>query len=189
MSRANDVIVIRGGSPGARQERATQYGRLYHTAPELRVPIWIDAYGEPMETPLRLDDLGDGYKIIFAFQHWCPGCQSGGFPTLQRLYRALKGRGFGFAAIQTVFAGEAVNTVDTRLRTNQEQYGLPIPFGHDLPLDGDRRPSFIEDYRSAGTPWFTVIDPSGQVVFADFRLDADRFPAALDIGSLAIESA
>jgi hypothetical protein len=25
-----------------------------------------------MDMPLRLDDLGDGCKIIFAFQHWCP---------------------------------------------------------------------------------------------------------------------
>src|SRR5687768_2426772 len=165
-----------------------QFGRLYHAAPELRVPTWIDGSGEPMSIPLRLANLGHGYKIIFAFQHWCPGCHSRGFPTLQQLYRALKDRGFGFAAIQAVFEGEAVNTVD-RLRTNQEQYSLPIPFGHDLSLDGYRHPSFMEDYRSAGTPWFTVIDPSGQVVFADFRLDADRFLAALDDGHLDIDAA
>lgn len=157
-----------------------QFGRLNQSAPELRVPIWIDGNGKTMDTPLRLEDLGDGYKIIFAFQHWCPGCQLGGVPTLQRLYRALKDRGFGVAAIQTVFEGEALNTVDNRPRTNQEQYGLPIPFGHDLPLGGNRQPSFIEDYQSAGTPWFTVIDPSGQVVFSGFQLDADRYLAALD---------
>ena len=156
-----------------------QFGRLNQAAPELRVRIWIDGNGRPMDIPLRLVDLGDGYKIIFAFQHWCAGCHSGGFPTLQRVHHALKDRGFGFAAIQTVFEGEAVNTVD-KLRTNQERYGLPIPFGHDRPVDGHQYPSFMEDYRSAGTPWFTVIDPSGQVVFADFRLDADWFLANLD---------
>ena len=32
----------------------------------------------------------------------------------------------------------------------------------------------MEDYRSAGTPWFTIINPEGKIVFADFRLDADR---------------
>jgi hypothetical protein len=58
-----------------------QVGRLYQAAPELRVRTWIDGSGEPMDTPLRLDDLGSGYKIIFAFQHWCPGCHSSGFPT------------------------------------------------------------------------------------------------------------
>jgi hypothetical protein len=166
-----------------------QFGRLYEAAPELRVRTWINGNGKPMDIPLLLDDLGSGYKIIFAFQHWCPGCHSHGFPTLQRLYRALKdGGGFGFCAIQTVFEGEAVNTLD-KLRANQERYGLPIPFGHDLPLDGDRHPSFMEDYCSAGTPWFTVIDPSRQVVFADFRLDADRFLAALDAGHLDIDAA
>jgi hypothetical protein len=35
----------------------------------------------------------------------------------------------------------------------------------------------------------TVIDPSGRVVFADFRLEADRFLAALDAGNLDIEAA
>ena len=37
----------------------------------------------------------------------------------------------------------------------------------------------MEDYRSGGTPWFTIIDPAGNVVFADFRLDARRFLGAL----------
>jgi hypothetical protein len=63
-----------------------------------------------------------------------------------------------------------VNTPD-KLRINQEQYGLPIPFGHDLPIGGDRYPSFMADYRSGGTPWFTVIDPKGQVVFVLAALD------------------
>jgi hypothetical protein len=39
-----------------------QFGRLYQAAPELRVTIWIDGNGEPMDIPLRLDDLGDGYS-------------------------------------------------------------------------------------------------------------------------------
>jgi hypothetical protein len=37
----------------------------------------------------------------------------------------------------------------------------------------------MEDYRSGGTPWFTIIDPEGKVIFADFRLDAGRFMQAL----------
>ncbi len=131
-----------------------------------------------MLTPVRLADLGDEYKIIFNFQHWCPGCHSRGFPTLRFLYDSLKDRGFGFAAIQTVFEGSDVNTCD-KLQLNQEQYGLPIPFGHDVPRDGDRYPTFMADYRSAGTPWFTVIDPNFNIVYADFRLDHDRFLKAL----------
>lgn len=38
-------------------------------APELRVAHWIDADGAN-RPPLRLADLGDGFKILYFFQHW-----------------------------------------------------------------------------------------------------------------------
>ncbi len=165
-----------------------QFGGLHDKAKELRVNDWIDADGNPMERPLRLADLGDGYKIIYCFQHWCPGCHSRGFPTLRYLHGNLKDMGFGFAVIQTVFEGAETNTFD-KLRVNQEQYGLKIPFGHDLPPEGERYPTFMEDYRSGGTPWFTVIDPEGNVVYADFRLDPTRFLAALGAESADLKRA
>lgn len=155
-----------------------QFGGLHNPAKELRVNEWIDGNGQLMDRPLRLADFGDGYKIIYCFQHWCSGCHARGFPTLKYLYDNLKDKGFSFAVIQTVFEGADANTFD-KLRVNQEKYALDIPFGHDLPGEGERYPSFMEDYRTAGTPWFTVIDPQGQVVYADFRLDAARFLKAL----------
>ena len=154
------------------------FGRLRAEAKELRVDEWIDGEGRPMAKPLRLADLGDGYKIIYCFQDWCPGCHSRGFPTLKILHDALKDEGFGFAVIQTVFEGSDVNTFD-KLRLNQERYMLAVPFGHDVPPKGERYPTFMEDYRSGGTPWFTIIDPEGKVIFADFRLDAGRFMQAI----------
>jgi len=162
---------------GAFQEwrRKMPMGINNQPAPELRVSQWIDGDGNE-RMPLRLADLGDGYKIIYCFQHWCPGCHSRGFPTLRKLYDALKDDGFGFAAIQTVFEGAEQNTPD-KLRAMQLRYDLPIPFGHD-PVDG-RYPTVMEDYRTAGTPWFIVIAPNGEVIYNDFRLDTDRFLAAL----------
>lgn len=59
------------------------FGKLRAEAKELRVDEWIDGEGRPMAKPLRLADLGDGYKIIYCFQDWCPGCHSRGFPTLK----------------------------------------------------------------------------------------------------------
>lgn len=53
----------------------------------------------------------------------------------------------------------------------QTRYGLSIPFGHDQ-IEGGH-PTIMEDYKTGGTPWFIVIDPSGNLVFNDFRLDAD----------------
>lgn len=164
-----------------------QFGSLNAPAPELRVGRWIDASGIEMDKPLKLADLGDGYKIIYCFQHWCPGCHSRGFPTLKYLSDNLKDK-FAFAVIQTVFEGGEINTFD-KLRVNQEQYGLKMPFGHDVPLGGEQHPSFMEDYRSGGTPWFTVIDPEGNVVYADFRIDPLRFMTALGADDLAFERA
>ena len=164
------------------------FGRLREKARELRVNDWIDGNGKSMAKPLRLTDMGDGYKIIFCFQDWCPGCHSRGFPTLKALYEALEHKGVGFAVIQTVFEGSDINTFD-KLRLNQTRYRLPIPFGQDVPPTGGQYPTFMEDYRSGGTPWFTIIDPEGQVVFADFRLDASRFLEALAAEDLKTSAA
>lgn len=165
-----------------------QFGSLNAQAKELRVGQWIGADGIPMDKPLKLADLGDGYKIIYCFQHWCPGCHSRGFPTLKYLSDNLKDKGFSFAVIQTVFEGSQINTFD-KLRVNQEQYGLKMPFGHDVPTNEERHPTFMEDYASGGTPWFTVIDPDGNVVYADFRIDPVRFMKALGADDLAFEEA
>lgn len=150
-------------------------GINHQYAPELRVPHWIDGEGKP-RPPLKLAELGDGYKVIYCFQAWCPGCHSRGFPTLKKLYAALHEKGVDFAVIQTVFEGAAQNTPD-KLREMQKKYDLPIPFGHDQ-IDG-RCPTVMEDYRTAGTPWFIVIAPAGEVIYNDFHIDADRLVAAL----------
>ena len=86
-------------------------------------------------------------------------------------------RGVGFAAIQTVFEGSHANTFD-RLRENLKKYELPIPFGDDVPELGRDEPSFMENCHSGGTPWFTIIDAQGILVFADFHLDVERSLAA-----------
>ncbi len=146
-------------------------------APELRVQKWIDHDGNTI-APLLLSDIGTGPKILFAFQHWCPGCHRHGFPTLQKLHRALSPKGVGFAVIQTVFEGADENTFE-KLRVNQRKYNLPLAFGHDEPPIGQTLPTFMEDYRMRGTPWFTVIDADGHIVFSDFHLDADTLIADL----------
>ena len=144
---------------------------LISKLPELRVPQWIDANGKPSE-PLKLADLGDGFKVIFCFQHWCEGCHSHGFPTLKTLVETLSGQGAGFAAVQTVFEGHDTNTFE-RVREAQLRYGLDIAFGHDPDIGGCS--SVMADFATGGTPWFIVIDPQGAILHSDFRLDAERF--------------
>ena len=148
-------------------------------APELRVDRWIGVDGSDLKTPIKLSDFGIGPKVVFAFQHWCRGCHLHGFPTLQKIHGALESRGVGFAVIQTVFEGAHENTFD-KLRINQVEYRLPVAFGHDEPPPGAAFPTFMEDYRTRGTPWFTVINADGRIVFSDFHLDADRLVANLE---------
>ena len=152
-------------------------------APELRVPVWIDGNGATQK-PLKLADMGSGYKIIYCFQAWCPGCHSRGFPTLQKLIAKLPKEAFGFAVVQTVFEGADQNTKD-KLREMQLKYDLKIPFGHDV-ATGTDRPTIMNDYNTGGTPWFILIGPKGNVIFSDFGMDADKLIEAFDTDSLYI---
>jgi hypothetical protein len=138
-------------------------------APELLVPHWIDEAGQP-RSPLTLAELGSRFRILFFYQHWCPGCHSHGFPTLLELIERATPGDLGFAVVQTVFEGFEENTAD-QLAHDQNRYGLRIPFGHDtISLDG-QYPTTMVNYRTGGTPWFVVIDPAGTVVGNGFSID------------------
>lgn len=139
-------------------------------APELRVEQWIDANGNKLEHPIKLADYKGKFKIIYCFQHWCPGCHSVGLPSLKRLVDAFEGNDkIAFLAVQTVFEGAQANTYDKILET-QKKYGLKIPFGHD---PGSGRATIMQDYQTGGTPWFIFIDERDNVVFADFHINVD----------------
>jgi thiol-disulfide isomerase/thioredoxin len=146
-------------------------------APALREVRWINAAGEE-RGPLTLADIGGGYRVLYFFQDWCPGCHAHGFPTLVRLVAELADSNVGFAAIQTVFEGADVNSFE-RIRDNQQRYGLQIPFGHAGSQGARPTPAVMEDYRTGGTPWFVVIAPEGEVVFDGFQLDPESVVRAL----------
>jgi len=148
-------------------------------APELRVAHWIDGNGQPC-APLTLADLGVGYKVLYCFQHWCAGCHATGFPTLKKMIAALSTKAVGFAVVQTVFEGEEANTPE-RLRETQLRYDLHVPFGHDAAVEG--YPTIMRNYRTGGTPWFIVIDPTGEVMYGGFHLDAEAFIASVEHAS------
>ena len=146
-------------------------------APPLENVRWIDENGEG-RSPLTLDELGQGFRILYFFQDWCPGCHEHGFPTFVKLVEKLRDGGVGFAAIQTVFEGSDVNTFD-RLLANQQRYGLHVPFGHAAATSPETAPEIMEAYRSGGTPWFVVIAPDNRVVYDGFQVDAESLIQAL----------
>lgn len=77
------------------------------------------------------------------------------------LVENLSDRGFGFAAVQTVFEGGDIK-MPGKLLEMQDRYSLKILFGHD-PAVG-RHPTVMEDFRTVGTSWFILIDPKGEVI-------------------------
>jgi len=146
-------------------------------APPLENVRWIDESGEG-RSPLTLDELGQGFRVLYFFQDWCPGCHEHGFPTFVKLVEKLRDKGVGFAVVQTVFEGSDVNTFD-RLRANQQKYGLHVPFGHAAAASPETVPEIMEAYRSGGTPWFVVIAPDGRAVYDGFQIHAEGLIRAL----------
>ena len=141
-------------------------------APELAVPYWIDAKGQK-RPPLTLKELGARYRLLFFYQHWCPGCHSHGFPALQALVQDPRTKDVSFAVVQTVFEGDSVNTRET-LSLDQKRYGLQIPFGHEGRSPLGAYPTTMENYRTGGTPWFVAIDPDGVVLQDGFEINVFR---------------
>ena len=145
-------------------------------------PSWtVDSWHGLAEGTSSIDVSDYRGKVVYLyfFQSWCPGCHRHGFPTLKAVHDELSDASdVEFVTIQTVFEGFGENTAD-RLRRTQARYGLQLPFGHDVQPDGAGLSSFMQDYQTGGTPWFTVIYPDGRVIYADFHLDPARFLAAL----------
>ena len=156
---------------------ATADGFGQHAEP-LGVERWVDASGQPLAS-YGLAQMGDGYKLLFCFQHACPGCHTHGFPSLAKLVEQTRGLNVRIAAIQTVFEDWEHNTFEAML-ADQARYALPIPFGHD---DGGGAGSagsvLMQRYGNGGTPWFILIDPEGTVLHSHFRMDVDRTVALL----------
>lgn len=146
-------------------------GILGRQAPELTVPYWIDAEGK--ERPaLTLKELGPRFRILFFYQHWCPGCHTHGFPSLIETIEGTVSKDVAFAVVQTTFEGTYVNTRD-KLLVDRERYGLRIPLGHEGRSALGDLPTTMENYRTGGTPWFVLIDPAGIVVRDGFTVVAD----------------
>lgn len=151
------------------------YGIQSLTAPEWDIKQWVGENGKPIE-PVKLSDLGKGFKVIYCFQSWCPGCHKYGFPSLKKMVEELKDHPVKFAVIQTVFEGFDENGFDELLAT-QKKYDLKIPFGHDF--NRNQVPDIMKKYKTGGTPWFIIIDQDNKVIFNDFHLNEDKFISAI----------
>ncbi len=183
LERRRFVLLAAGGllaakfAGAAAQDRTT--GIRGRQAPALNVSYWIDRSGE--STDFSMDDITGKWVYLKFFQNWCPGCHEYGFPALKRIAdRYADDPRVAVLAVQTVFEGFTVNT-RASVRKLQLRYSLPIRMGHDAgDPEADHLPLTMRQYRSGGTPWVVIIDPTGVVVYNDFHVDPDRFIAFLD---------
>ncbi len=148
-----------------------QPGIVGQPAPPWQVDAWHNL--PEGQTSLDIDSLGGKVVYLFCFQSWCPGCHSHGFPTLQAVHERFGERDdVAFVAVQTVFEGFASNTAYDGART-MEAFGLTIPWAQAEGKD-HQSPAFMRAYRTGGTPWTVIIDPSGVVRWNGFGIPPEE---------------
>lgn len=144
-------------------------------APNFGVDKWIQTNGK---SSIDIEDYKGKVLYLYGFQAWCPGCHSHGFPTLGKLSKHYKNdKDVAFVAIQTVFEGYSVNTVEAAKKIIK-QYNLTMPVGHSG-LD-HKKSEFMANYRSGGTPWTVIIDKNGIVRFNNFHAEVDKIIEFID---------
>jgi len=162
-------------TPLLRKLSSKRRGILGRQAPAFQIDTWIGPDGSELGDPVRLKDLRGKFVFLLFWQSWCPGCHERGFPTLRTVSEHFADSDrIAFFAVQTVFEGFSINTAD-KIREVREKFDLRMPMAHDDGSRHDRERSYLMDrYRTGGTPWIVIIDPSGRVVFNNFHISSDR---------------
>ncbi len=157
-------------------DMAENYGLTGGPAPELRVDEWLDGN----DLPRRIADIDAPIIYLYAFQSWCPGCHSHGFPTLaavkEHYEKAGKADLVEFIAIQTVFEGHETNTAEAALKSVKEHGLEDIALGHD----SGHPPKTMADYRTGGTPWTVLIGPDREIIGQGFQADPTKVIEIID---------
>lgn len=101
--------------------------------------------------PLRLRDFKGKVVLLNFWATWCPPCKEE-MPSMERLYRRHKDRGFTILALSIDSGGQApVATFSKRL-------GLTFPIGLDSKM------TVANEYAVRGLPATFVIDQKGLIV-------------------------
>lgn len=172
---AGGLLALSGLQKAGAQSHSN-YGIEGQSAPEIKLDYWIDKNGDAAEFSV-VENRGK-WVFLKCFQNWCPGCHASGFPALQQFSEVFHDHPqVAIAGIQTVFEGFGSNT-KADVRKLQKRYDLPVIMGHDPgdredPL-GDHRSQTMKLYRTGGTPWLIVIDPSGTVVYNHFNVNVTK---------------
>ena len=167
------LFVLLTNSLACGQKNSTPPGILGQQAPQWDVSQWHQL--PKGQKSLELNDLSGKTVYLYYFQSWCPGCHSSGFPTLKSVAEHFENdTDVAFVAIQTVFEGHSVNTFK-KARAVARKFDLrKIPFGHIAGDSGNPTPPIMTRYRTGGTPWTVIIDPTGKVQFNGFHIPPQK---------------
>ena len=117
---------------------------------------------------LLAKDIQNKVVYLYCFQSWCPGCHQYGFPTLKELIKTFRdSKDVVFVAVQTVFEGYSVNSVDKAKQT-ADRYNLDIPIGHSG--RAGQASKLMRYYKTRGTPYTIIFDKLGKIVYQDFHI-------------------
>jgi peroxiredoxin len=113
------------------------------TAPDFTVPGLRGS-------PIRLGDFKGQVILLNFWATWCPPCREE-MPSMERLYRRFKSRGFTILALSIDSRGEEV------VAPFVKSFGLTFPIGLDP------RMTVAGEYRMAGLPTSILIDRGGAI--------------------------
>jgi hypothetical protein len=65
-----------------------RHGIRGQLAPAFRIQQTLDASGQPAPA-LTLASMGERWRLLYCFQHWCRGCHLTGFPSLASFLEQL----------------------------------------------------------------------------------------------------
>ena len=102
-------------------------------------------------SPIRLRDFKGQVILLNFWATWCPPCREE-MPSMERLYRRFKPRGFTILALSIDGRGEDV------VAPFVKSFGLTFPVGLDPKM------TVAGEYRMAGLPTSMLIDRGGAIV-------------------------
>ncbi len=154
--------------PTAAQERPR--GIQGEVAPQLGVTEWIQL--PEGKEKIELSEFRGKTVIMLFFQHTCTACNKRALPTLQKLLKKFgDSDAIAFLAIQTPFEDFSNNTV-AKLEVTAARFDLDIPIGHLAKRPGAH--SLNAAYKTAGTPWWVIVNPEGVVDYNGFYLNPEE---------------
>ena len=148
--------------PSSSARRRGSYDVVGQAASNIRVSQWT----EGSSPKLNVLDAKGSVLVMFAFQSWCPSCETRGFPISRKLEKSFTGHPVVLLYVQTPFEGHAVNDFSALLAL-RKKWSITRPMAQDSVGQGDR-PSTMRLFRTGGTPWHIIVDRSGIVRFNDF---------------------